>query len=79
LPPEIFKEISFDYSKVISHVRQQAYLVKGLKITLVKQRDNLDVDTFYDRKMKSVIKKIKDQNTMIDDKIRFGWNSGDPV
>ena len=53
--------------------------VKGLKITLVKQRDNLDVDTFYDRKMKGVIKKIKDQNTMIDDKIRFGWNSGDPV
>jgi hypothetical protein len=53
--------------------------VKGIKITLIKQRDNLDIDTFYDRKMKGVIKKIKDQNTMIDDKIRFGWNTGDPV
>ena len=36
---EIFKEISFDIKRVINHVRQQAYLVKGLKISVIDARD----------------------------------------
>jgi len=36
---EIFKEgIIFDFEKVISHMRQQAYLVKGLKISMIDAR-----------------------------------------
>ena len=47
----IFKEISFDWNKVVSHVRQQAYLVKSLHITVIDARGvetlpNLD-GTFY--------------------------------
>ncbi|MBU4481520.1 DNA gyrase subunit B [Patescibacteria group bacterium] len=30
--PEIFKEIKFELKKIINHLRQQAYLTKGLKI-----------------------------------------------
>src|ERR1035437_950466 len=30
--PIIFPEISFDFDKVVDHLRQQAYLVKGLRI-----------------------------------------------
>ncbi|MFA5935103.1 MAG: DNA topoisomerase subunit B [Candidatus Paceibacterota bacterium] len=38
--PEIFKEgIIFDYDKVVSHMRQQAYLVKGLRITTIDARN----------------------------------------
>ncbi len=38
--PEIFKEgIIFDFSKVVAHMRQQAYLVKGLKISAVDARE----------------------------------------
>src|SRR5258708_2500200 len=33
--PEIFPEISFTWDKIITHFRQQAYLVKGLKITTI--------------------------------------------
>jgi DNA gyrase subunit B len=29
---EIFKTVEFDFNRVVSHLRQQAYLVKGLKI-----------------------------------------------
>ncbi len=29
---EIFKEIKFDWSKILDHLRQQAYLTKGVKI-----------------------------------------------
>ncbi|MBX9906884.1 type IIA DNA topoisomerase subunit B [Patescibacteria group bacterium] len=35
----IFKEIAFDYNKIVSHVRQQAYLVKGLRITVIDARN----------------------------------------
>ena len=41
--PEIFKEgISFDFNKVVSHMRQQAYLVKGLTISVIDARSTTE-------------------------------------
>lgn len=37
--PEVFKEIKFDWNKILNHLRQQAYLVKGLKIKIIDARD----------------------------------------
>ena len=50
--PEIFKEgIVFDFNRIVSHMRQQAYLVKGLKITAIDAREVTeklpDKDIFY--------------------------------
>ncbi len=46
--PEIFKEIKFNSKKIINHLRQQAYLTKGVKITFSDQRDDSKEDyTFY--------------------------------
>ena len=39
--PEIFKEIKFNWEMILSHLRQQAYLTKGVKI---KIRDLQQVD-----------------------------------
>jgi DNA gyrase subunit B len=39
---EIFTNIDFDFNKIVNHVRQQAYLVKGLKITVIDARENAD-------------------------------------
>ncbi len=36
---EIFKEIKFDFDRVVNHLRQQAYLVKGLRITVIDGRE----------------------------------------
>jgi len=36
---EIFKEIKFDFSKIIEHLRQQAYLTRGVRIRIIDQRD----------------------------------------
>jgi len=37
---EIFKEgIAFNFDKVVSHMRQQAYLVKGLRISVIDARE----------------------------------------
>ncbi len=37
---EVFKEISYDWNKIISHLRQQAYLVKGLRISILDLRES---------------------------------------
>ena len=35
--PQIFKEIRFDPKKIITHLRQQAYLTKGVKINVINK------------------------------------------
>ncbi|MCW9054595.1 MAG: type IIA DNA topoisomerase subunit B [Candidatus Pacebacteria bacterium] len=37
--PEIFTEIAYDWNKIVSHLRQQAYLVKGLSIAILDLRE----------------------------------------
>jgi len=37
--PEIFKEINFDFKRITTHLRQQAYLVKEMKISVLDARD----------------------------------------
>lgn len=49
---EIFKEgVDFDFERVVHHMRQQAYLVKGLKISVLDLREVKikikDTETFY--------------------------------
>ncbi|MCE9644309.1 type IIA DNA topoisomerase subunit B [Candidatus Parcubacteria bacterium] len=44
---EIFKEIKFDWQRVVAHLRQQAYLVKGLRIGIINAAEyegKLDLD-----------------------------------
>ncbi len=47
--PEIFKEIKFNSKKIINHLRQQAYLTKGVRIAFSDFRDPKDKKnyTFY--------------------------------
>jgi len=37
--PTIFEEIKFNWQKIVGHLRQQAYLVKGLRITVIDARE----------------------------------------
>ncbi len=54
---EIFKDIKFDWHTVVAHIRQQAYLVKGLRISIIDARawDNSkglnEEDVFYFREL----------------------------
>ena len=38
--PEIFKEIEFSWNKILDHLRQQAYLTKNVRITVIDQRED---------------------------------------
>ncbi|MDF1498371.1 MAG: DNA topoisomerase (ATP-hydrolyzing) subunit B [Patescibacteria group bacterium] len=46
---EIFAEIKFDWDKIVSRMRQQAYLTKGVKIKIIdsRNRDKGKSYTFY--------------------------------
>jgi len=46
--PEIFKEINFDWHSILNHLRQQAYLTKGIKILVKDERGEMSHShTFY--------------------------------
>lgn len=48
--PTIFQITDFDYKKIVNHVRQQAYLVKGMRITVIDAREvteKIDLDKIY--------------------------------
>jgi DNA gyrase subunit B len=38
----IFETVEFDFKKIVTHMRQQAYLVKGLQITVIDARESTD-------------------------------------
>jgi len=45
--PEIFKEIAFNWGQIVDHMRQQAYLVKGMRVRIIDARGHegkLDFD-----------------------------------
>ncbi len=52
--PSIFPELGWNWDTIVSHLRQQAYLVKGLRIAVYDFRDKKDVDdgdVFYMREL----------------------------
>ncbi len=50
----IFKEINYDYKRIVAHLRQQAYLVKALRITVIDARE-LDEKTLKKLDLKGQI------------------------
>jgi DNA gyrase subunit B len=38
--PTIFPEISFNWKKIVNHLRQQAYLVKGMRMSVIDARES---------------------------------------
>lgn len=52
--PVIFPDTNFNFERVVNHLRQQAYLVKGLKISVIDARKVAkvsDEDVFYMREL----------------------------
>lgn len=47
---EVFFEIAFDWNRIVSHLRQQAYLVRGMRLSVIDAREyegEVDADTLY--------------------------------
>ena len=58
--PEIFKEIKFDSRKILDHLRQQAYLTRGVRIKLEDQRggDSQSYSFYFEGGLRSYIKHL---------------------
>ena len=58
--PEIFKEIKFDSRKILDHLRQQAYLTKGVRIKFEDQRggDSQSYSFYFEGGLRSYIKHL---------------------
>ncbi len=54
--PLIFPEIEYNFKTIVDHLRQQAYLVSGMRITIIDAREYegtiTDTETFYLRELK---------------------------
>jgi len=49
--PDIFPEIKFDWKYIVTHLRQQAYLVKGMRLSVIDARESeakLDLKSLAD-------------------------------
>lgn len=42
--PEVFKEIKYDWERILNHLRQQAYLTKGVKIEVKDERAPIKIE-----------------------------------
>ncbi len=50
--PEIFPITDFNFDRIVTHMRQQAYLIRGLRISVIDAREEIELDsteTFYIR------------------------------
>ncbi len=57
---EIFKEIKFDIKKILNHLRQQAYLTRGVRIAVIdkSQTQASDYTFYFEGGVKSYVKHL---------------------
>ncbi len=53
--PEIFDEIEFDFKLIVNRLRQQAYLTKGVTISLFDERDGRKYRFYFEGGVKSYV------------------------
>lgn len=39
--PEVFETLKFDWTRILDHLRQQAYLTKGVRMTVIDSRESI--------------------------------------
>ncbi len=71
---EIFKEVKFDLKKIIDHLRHQAYLMKGIRITVSDERAEKKARYvfYFEGGLASYIKYLTRATTPIQSNIFYG-------
>jgi len=79
--PEIFKEIKFSWRAILNHLQQQAYLTKGIKITIIDERKEKDFPksyTFYfEGGLTSFVKHLVRSQVVVHDNIFYAEREKD--
>ncbi len=70
--PEIFKEgIEFDYKWVVNYLRHQAYLTKGVHVTVYDERTHERQAFYFDGGIKSYVKNLNIGKDVVSDNIFY--------
>jgi DNA gyrase subunit B len=71
--PEIFQKVEYDRKRIIDHLRQQAYLTKGVRITVVDERGDepYRYGFYFDGGLKSFLGYLVDGETPIQDEFFY--------
>ena len=70
--PEIFKETTkFDYEWVNRYARHQAYLTKGILITVIDERTNQKESFYFEGGIRSYVKRLNSGKEVISDDIFY--------
>ncbi len=70
--PTIFKETTtFDYSWVSSYARHQAYLTKGILITVKDERDGAHESFYFEGGIRSYVKRLNNGKEVLSDDIFY--------
>ncbi len=79
---EIFKEIKFDWKKILDHLRQQAYLTKGVRITVHDDREEPDGKTYefyFESGISSYVKFLNKSEDTIHDTLFYTQREAEDV
>ena len=70
---EIFQKVEYDRKRIIDHLRQQAYLTKGVRITVVDERGDepYRYGFYFDGGLKSFLNYLVDGETPIQDEFFY--------
>ena len=71
--PEIFPEIDFDKAYIYEHIRQQAYLTKGVHITIIDRRadDPTEYHYYFDGGIASYVRYLSRVHTIISEPVFY--------
>ncbi len=70
--PSIFKETTtFDYNWVSNYARHQAYLTKGILITVTDERTNQKESFYFEGGIKSYVKRLNNGKELLSDDIFY--------
>lgn len=66
--PEIFDEINFSFKRICDRARQQAYLTRGIKISVIDSREQQAKQTYYfEGGINAFVKHLnKNKNSLVD-------------
>lgn len=79
---EIFPDIIFSFSKILEHVRQQAYLTKGVKFEVIDKRKperEIPYTFYFEGGVISYIKYLNRTNTAVHPEIFYGEKEVDEI
>jgi len=72
--PEIFSVTEFDWDRVVEHLRQQAYLTKGIKINIYDERNSKDKKEYkyyFEGGIASYIRHLNNNNEVKQHKVFY--------